>query len=204
MHGKFVICSDSLGAIEAIKNTQNNNMYPALIRSILTKHYPKFKILWTPGHCNIKGNEMADKAAKLALNMPLIYTQNLSTKDINKFLKQQLNETKKNILVKCNNWYQNINTNDTHTSFYSNVTQQQIARLDQIKFTRLRLGHTNLTHKYYLDRTTPQSCPICLTHSPINMDHILNSCPAIAQTKLNILNNINAIQYLRNPSIENI
>jgi len=36
------------------------------------------------------------------------------------------------------------------------------------------------------------------------MDHILNSCPAIAQAKLNILNNINAIQYLRNPSIENI
>jgi len=64
---------------------------------------------------------MADKAAKLALNMPLIYTQNLSTKDINKFLKQQLNETKKNILFKCNNWYQNINTNDTHTSFKLNM-----------------------------------------------------------------------------------
>jgi len=38
---------------------------------------------------------MADKAAKLALNMPVIYTQNLSTKVINKFFKQQLNETKK-------------------------------------------------------------------------------------------------------------
>jgi len=38
---------------------------------------------------------MADKAAKLALNMPLIYTQILSTKDINKFLKQQPNETKR-------------------------------------------------------------------------------------------------------------
>jgi len=50
MHGKFVICSDSLGSIEAIKNTQNNKMYPALIRSIPTKHYLRLKILWTPGH----------------------------------------------------------------------------------------------------------------------------------------------------------
>jgi len=128
----------------------------------------------------------------------------LGTKDINKFLKEQLNENKKNILFKCNNWYLNININNTHTSFSSNVTQQEITRLDQIKFTRLRVGHTNLTHKYYLDRTTPINCPICLTHAPVNMDHILNSCPAIAQTKLNILKNINAIQYLRNPSIENI
>jgi len=38
-------------------------MYPALIRSILTKHYPKL------GHCNIKGNDNADKAAKLALKI---------------------------------------------------------------------------------------------------------------------------------------
>jgi len=36
------------------------------------------------------------------------------------------------------------------------------------------------------------------------MKDILISCPAIAQTKLNIPKNFNAIRHLRNPSIENI
>jgi len=58
--GKFIICSDSLSAIDSIQNKNNNNINPSKIRSLITLHAPKIKIMWIPGHSGIKGNELDD------------------------------------------------------------------------------------------------------------------------------------------------
>jgi ribonuclease HI len=67
---KVVIFTDSKSNVLAIQNnTRNrNNLIQEIYllnHQILTKG-TDFKIVWIPSHCGIKGNDMADKAAKLA------------------------------------------------------------------------------------------------------------------------------------------
>lgn len=46
--GKFTICSDSLSSLDAISNTNNRDYYPTYIKSLLTQHKNKKKLLWVP------------------------------------------------------------------------------------------------------------------------------------------------------------
>ncbi len=46
-------------------------------------------------------------------------------------------------------------------------------RREEIVLTRLRIGHSPLTHQYILDRDSP---PLCSCKSPLTIPHILDSC----------------------------
>ena len=41
---------------------------------------------------------------------------------------------------------------------------------------RLRIGHTNITHKYLMERGEPPTCEYC--DEPLNVAHLLLDCPA--------------------------
>jgi len=161
--GKFMICSDSLSAIDAIRNTNNNNFYSNKIRSLLTKLSPKIKILWIPGHVGIAGNELADQTAKSTSNMPLIYTPNINLTDINRHLKLEFLARNKLNIEHCNQWYKNINKDNSSIDNYCISFHTKSSRLDQIKIIPLRLGHTKLTHEHFnQNQTSP--CPFCPTY----------------------------------------
>ena len=64
---KFIIFSDSLSAIESIKNNKNKNALNIKINQILGSIHDKSIVFeWIPSHCNIPGNELANKTAKKA------------------------------------------------------------------------------------------------------------------------------------------
>ena len=64
---KFVIYSDSLSAIESIKNNKNKNALNIKVNQVLSSIQDKSIVFeWVPSHTNILGNELADKAAKKA------------------------------------------------------------------------------------------------------------------------------------------
>ena len=66
---QIIILSDSLSTLYSI---QNQFKPSDLARQIHNAHNTatlsgkKISYLWIPGHCNVEGNELADKAAKLA------------------------------------------------------------------------------------------------------------------------------------------
>lgn len=60
------ICTDSLCSINCIKNPKSKNIYAETIKKVLKKQKHPTIIIWVPSHCGIKGNELADKAAKRA------------------------------------------------------------------------------------------------------------------------------------------
>ncbi|KAJ3659505.1 hypothetical protein Zmor_011190 [Zophobas morio] len=48
-------------------------------------------------------------------------------------------------------------------------------RRDQVVLTRLRLGHTRLTHAYLLNRTSPATCQQCGCGQTVQ--HLICDCP---------------------------
>uniref|UniRef100_W8C2B6 RNA-directed DNA polymerase from mobile element jockey n=1 Tax=Ceratitis capitata TaxID=7213 RepID=W8C2B6_CERCA len=203
--GKFIICSDSLSALKSISNPNNSEIYPSAIRSLLIKHIPKIRLLWVPGHSNITGNELADKTAKEAARLPLIFTQNFNIKDINSFLKHQLQNEHENLIPKSSNWYQQIyNKKHITDNYLKFIPQNSLTRLDQTKIIRLRLGHTKITKLYTIDRNYSSLCPTCQNHSPTTIEHILDSCQASSNLRRQIFHYNKPSQLLSNPNLDNM
>ena len=53
------IFTDSLSALQAISDLHYNNYYASSIINSLIKYFPKYIIIWIPGHVSMKGNEFA-------------------------------------------------------------------------------------------------------------------------------------------------
>ncbi|KAI5734607.1 hypothetical protein M8J77_008693 [Diaphorina citri] len=49
-----------------------------------------------------------------------------------------------------------------------------MSRRDQVSITRLRIGHTNLTHVYLMKREPPPECEVCSCR--ITVKHVLKDC----------------------------
>ena len=156
---KFIIYSDSLSVLQAIDNQDTKN---PLVNEILEKIYNIIEMkkdlvfCWIPSHCGIPGNERADWLAKEALEkdgdpcMKLPYTDYLPA--IKKFVYEK--------------WQQRWNTqidNKLH-SIKPNlgpISFGNIKRKDQVKLSRIRLGHTRLTHSFLIVRKDGLLCAEC-------------------------------------------
>lgn len=200
---KHVICSDSLSALDAIANVVNNDYYISQIRNILIDKYPNIILVWIPGHVHISGNEFADHAAKHAQLAPLISTENFNFTDINKFIKKKFHIKFQSLWNTSNSWYRQINLNKSNFKLYAMENHDNINRLDTIKFIRLRLGHSKLTHGHLMTNSLPSICP-CNQQINVNLSHILQDCPLTARLKNSIFKNINPLSILSSPSNKSI
>ena len=87
----FTIYSDSKSSLQAIQVTKSKHEIIRQIQALLFKlGYNNNKILfcWIPGHSNIKGNELADKQAKLAANNPRNCLRPISALDMASVIKK--------------------------------------------------------------------------------------------------------------------
>ena len=173
---KFVIFSDSRSAVEVLKSYSCKNPLVLNIRNLLHKMHlsdKEIEICWIPAHVDIKGNEEADKAAKSAVNMP-IYPIKIPINDYIAALKPAV--TKK---------WQNLWDNEPDTNKLKEIkktvspwtSSKQLERYCEVIITRIRIGHTRLTHGYLMEN--PHSpiprCPSC--HVTLSVKHIITECP---------------------------
>lgn len=171
--GKFVIFTDSLSVIESLKNIYNGNQIVTQIRDQLIKNCNKIKIIWVPSHKGIQGNEFADLAAKNIYLTPSITFHTPTKKDlINKI-------TSHTSSLKLNSWSQfhhpyTVFNPECKKSVYPTSFPKELTTF----LTRLRIGHSKLTHQHLLLGTPPPACPFCGQH--LNTLHILDSCPSLA------------------------
>ena len=151
----FIIFSDSLSAMQALKNPHPDH---PLVGEILSWHtnitvHLELSIFfcWVPGHIGIRGNEQVDDLAKLAVNLdsseePMLF----------KDLKPSINEHLTNI-------WQNRWSQSSPNKFLEivpdlkgwKVPSLQQTRKDEVIMCRSRLGHARLTHSYLLMKTLP-------------------------------------------------
>ena len=169
---KYIIFTDSQSTILAIKSKKTNN---PLIADLLTK-FQKLKnktdiiLCWVPSHIGIQGNELADTAAKSAHNNPVDPTFKIPHTDI-----------KRSINVYTHSKWQNYWNKFPNNKLYKimpKITKwkndQKNNRKKDVILTRLRIGHTHLTHSYLLKGESQPQCIACQT--PLTVKHLLAEC----------------------------
>ena len=172
-HPRFVIFSDSFSVLTAIRNLNWSN---PLILQILLKYHSlreagkKIILFWIPSHVGIPGNEKADIAAKKALQNPI------SDMTI------PFSDFRHNISNYIKNCWQNAWNTEIHNKLHSinpkiglGVPIHSLSRREDVVMTRLRLGHTLLTHTHLLSNSPNPICPTC--GSDLTINHILLTCP---------------------------
>lgn len=166
---RILICTDSYSALKD-KFTRDPilmNIFN-LIFNLKSKE-TTVSFMWIPGHTEIEGNEKADGLAKQA-------AQTAADSD----LLLHINDHKmkiKNLIMDI--WQNEFNNNDLFLKhIVSTVKAKSCTRLDRhddVIITRLRIGHSRLTHGHHLvGRRRPQ-CESC--SNVLDVKHILVDCP---------------------------
>ena len=168
---RFVIFSDSLSVLKALNHTSSKN---SQIQIILEQHHEISKtkeviFCWIPGHVNITGNETADRKAKesLKLNTSMFeITSNNFKPFINNYV---LSEWQASWDTAVFNKFHAIKPNNGNDS-----SAVRNLRREEVVITRLRIGHTRITHSYLLNHEEQPFCIVC--NQPFTVKHILIDC----------------------------
>ena len=168
-HRDFVICSDSLSVLQALASGRLDN---PVIRDVLYEYNAvrgrRVAFLWVPSHCGIPGNELADVAAKNALQND-VHDVLLPYTDYRPLVRAYV------IDLWRQEWTQEPRNKLFRSGAEVNTTRSLMTSpRDETVWTRLRIGHCYLTHGHLLRREPPPVCTHCRCIYSIR--HILISC----------------------------
>ena len=173
-----MLFSDSKSALEAIQDLWTPN---PLVRRVLELHSKVRKtkdivFCWVPSHVGIGGNEAADRAAKAALESPVSDPTVPASDWLPKSTQYVKNERKIQ--------WDNIATNKLKEIVPDLAEHKQIKcenRRDEVVLTRLRIGHSRLTHSFLMKGEPAPECICCDTAFTIK--HILLDCVDFAEAR---------------------
>jgi ribonuclease HI len=121
------ICTDSLSSITAAQNSLCKEAGAVRLRNLLHAAGGKISLTWTPAHSGIIGNEMADTAAKAALESPVDGREPLAVMDITRFTNQQFATPKRHKVT-------------------------GLTRRQQVAISRVKMGYTRRTHRHVIEK----------------------------------------------------
>ncbi|XP_067138961.1 uncharacterized protein [Centruroides vittatus] len=190
-HRCCVIYTDSVSALQALISYEPSfHSIVIKIRKLICHLFARnfsIKFCWVPGHVGIRGNEEADAAAKSA--SPSQHTMHIEGGDLKLVVKKRLEERWQNV------WNAQVH-NKLHEikPMIENWTQKKpYDRRSEVILTRLRIGHTRLTHQYLLKGDDQPVCRYC--KHPLSVKHILCNCSVFERLRK---------QYFRNTSLSEI
>lgn len=192
----FTIFSDSMSVLKSLESTIKINKESHLILEIrhkikLLKSLNKdVALYWIPAHCNISGNEEADKLAKDSIRNGIDTQMSTPIKDFKSFWKE-------NMLQSFHNWcIESANTKGKYyfTNFYKDKRKPWFDNLDLKRRTvviinRIRSGHTSV--KKHLFRFNIVEDINCSCGYEESVDHIMWQCDKFnvqRKTFLKVLN----------------
>ena len=175
---QFLILSDSLSCLRAIDNFNIKDIRILKIYEKLRKVAQSKKVVfaWIPGHTGIQGNEEADSLAKNSKT--LNYPHNIKIPHID-----FRPVTKKEESTRFNNHWGGLRKNKLK-EIMPNIKPGKnfnLPRHIESLITRLRIGHTALTHRFLLEGEPPPFCIGC--NEDMTVKHILIGCVDFAETR---------------------
>ena len=160
-------------------NTTHRLAYKIIHKLLHLRNRNKFVVVcWCPSHVGIKGNEAADRAARAkALSndpcdeCPVFY------KDYFPIIRRRTRDLWAEKWRDLNNKLRTIRDNTHPWPSWS-----QYGRKTSIILTRLRIGHTLLTHGFLMDQSHLPYCNDCLV--PLTAMHFMAECPSYSEVRL--------------------
>ncbi|KXJ76857.1 hypothetical protein RP20_CCG008791 [Aedes albopictus] len=176
---RVVILTDSKSACEAIKNTENanDNFLVFDINQLRNQLIQRnIKIQWIPSHIDVRGNDLADRAAVQATTQRQDMFVGLTLGDT-------LRLAKKEIWSKWTRLYQEISTekgkyrfqiqNEPGTTIW--CQKMDLSTHEKIMLSRIRSGHSlTKDRKYTWKWADTENCDTCGAKEDI--EHILYHC----------------------------
>ena len=183
--------------MKAVENVTHNTNIIARIRSAIISSGTKIKLLWVPGHSNISGNELADCAARSAGTSPTTTLQVNDSRDLKKLVSSRIENEYSLKWHHFTHKYKEVNKHGLKVK-YSICNSRQQTRA----FTRLRIGHTNITHSHLLQNEAPPKCTACKVN--LTVDHILDMCPIFNNIRRKYFHEKNPTSILEDSSEHNV
>ena len=169
---RVVVVTDSRSSIEALETLYSRHPIVRMIQGRLLASNKTFTFCWCPSHVGVAGNEKADRLARGAADGGVPTLVALPRADAKAFIKSRSKELWRN------DWISQPLTNKLR------AFKTSVSPFDNSCFTnrhwertlcRLRIGHTNLTHNFLMDRSPQPYCQDCLV--PLTVYHLLVECP---------------------------
>ena len=196
---QYIIFSDSLSVLQSLRN---KNLSNPLIQDLLLKHHSlsynkEILFCWLPSHVGIKGNEDADRAAKLSLNLNPVNI-NLPYTDFKPLINRYL-------LSKWQTAWNNTVFNKLYPIkplLGESLLSYRSVRREEVVLSRCRIGHSRITHSYLLQRELPPECVFC--QEPYTVKHFLLDCVDLALVRQKYFSAISMPQLFNTVSYDKI
>ena len=164
---KFMICSDFLSCLLAIKSCRPQNPFILEIVEIyksLVAIGTHVIFTWIPSCIGIHENTVVHQVAKNALDDP-VSNCSIRYTDFKPFIVKNAGKTV---------WYQQIYNKLHGIHFLVGRTPYGLNRKEQVVLTICRIGHSRLTHRYLLNNEELPECIPC--NSNYSLKHVLVDC----------------------------
>ena len=179
----FVIYCDSKSVLDSIGIF--NSFHPLIQKAQewlfrISCRHKKVYFCWVPSHVGIQGNELVDREAKDATQLDHFSCSKVPHYDMKRKIKNYVLDKWQKLwsspVLPNNRKYKTIRDSIAPWTsvFHSN-------RKVEVVLTRLRIGHTRLTHGFILDGNGAPVCDHC--DLPLSVDHILVHCTKFLDAK---------------------
>ena len=159
----------------------------------------KIILCWIPSHTGIKGNEVADLAARAAQAL------NLDTNFQFPYTDLKI-KTKTYIKKKWQKYWEKYPNNKLHeikpTIGDWSMEPEKLNRKMETVLTRIHIGHTKITHSYLLLGEEKPECIPC--QAPLTVKHILTECTDFLPTREKYYKINNMKELFKEVKINNI
>ena len=175
----FLIISDSLSALQALKNNRLDHPLLVLIRELhasLIDEGNDIVFVWAPSHVGIRGNTEADIAANQARADP-VAGKHVIFSDfkpvVNKYIQDEWQSQ-----------WDALTDNKLHKiipSISDAIPRCRSNRREEVVLCRLHIGHSYFTHSHLLKGEERPFCFAC--DEPDNLEHVLISCADLIEVR---------------------